>query len=130
MLEEDLLLRFSRDAQTKEFLLSGAGQQHVEVAVSKLKRRFNVEDTLKAPKIPYRETVRAKADAQGRFKRQTGGHGQYGDCKIKMEPLPRDTGFEFVNDIFGGPNPDDHIPPARKGLAVAAAAASPAGRPT
>src|SRR2546425_136678 len=77
MLEEDLLLRFSRDAQTKEFLLSGAGQQHVEVAVSKLKRRFNVQGTLKEPKIPYRETVRAQADAQGRVKRQTRGHRPY-----------------------------------------------------
>jgi elongation factor G len=129
MLEEDLLLRFSRDAQTKEFLLSGAGQQHVEVAVSKLKRRFNVEVTLKAPKIPYRETVRAKADAQGRFKRQTGGHGQYGDCKIKMEPLPRDTGFEFVNDIFGGSIPKNYIPSVEKGIIEAASKGYLAGYP-
>ena len=102
MLEEDQLLRFSRDAQTKEFLISGSGQQHLEVAVSKLKRRFNLEVTLKAPKVPYRETIRGKADAQGKHKKQTGGHGQYGDCKIKLEPLARGAGFEFVNDIFGG----------------------------
>ena len=127
MLEEDLLLRFSRDAQTKEFLLSGAGQQHVEVAVSKLKRRFNVEVTLKAPKVPYRETIRAKADAQGKHKKQTGGHGQYGDCKIKMEPLVRGSGFEFVNDIFGGAIPKNFIPAVEKGIIEAAATRLPGG---
>ncbi len=129
MLEEDPLLRFSRDAQTKEFLLSGSGQQHVEVAVSKLKRRFNVEVTLKAPKVPYRETIRAKADAQGRHKRQTGGHGQYGDCKIKMEPLARGTGFEFVNDIFGGAIPRNYIPAVEKGIVEAASKGYLAGFP-
>jgi elongation factor G len=129
MLEEDLLLRFSRDAQTKEFLLSGAGQQHVEVAVAKLKRRFNVEVTLKAPKVPYRETIRAKADAQGKFKRQTGGHGQYGDCRIKMEPLARSTGFEFVNDIFGGAIPKNYIPAVEKGIVEAASKGYLAGYP-
>ena len=121
MLEEDLLLRFSRDPQTKEFLLSGAGQQHVEVAVSKLKRRFNIEVSLKAPKIPYRETIRAKADAQGKHKKQTGGHGQYGDCWIKLEPLPHGGGFEFVNDIFGGAIPRNFIPAVEKGIVEAAA---------
>lgn len=129
MLEEDLLLRFSRDPQTKEFLLSGAGQQHVEVAVSKLKRRFNVEVTLKAPKIPYRETIRGKAEAQGKHKKQTGGHGQYGDCKIKMEPLPRGAGFEFVNDIFGGAIPKNFIPAVEKGIIEAASKGYLAGYP-
>jgi elongation factor G len=129
MLEEDLLLRFSRDAQTKEFLLSGSGQQHVEVSVAKLKRRFNVEVTLKAPKVPYRETIRAKADAQGKFKRQTGGHGQYGDCKIKMEPLARGSGFEFVNDIFGGAIPKNYIPAVEKGIIEAAGKGYMAGYP-
>jgi elongation factor G len=129
MLEEDLLLRFSRDAQTNEFLLSGSGQQHVEVAVSKLKRRFNVEVTLKAPKIPYRETIRAKAEAQGKFKRQTGGHGQYGDCWIKMEPLQRGAGFEFVNDIFGGAIPRNFIPAVEKGIIEAAHKGYLAGYP-
>jgi elongation factor G len=129
MLEEDLLLRFSRDPQTKEFLISGSGQQHVEVAVSKLKRRFNVEVTLKAPKIPYRETIRANADAQGKFKRQTGGHGQYGDCWIKLEPLPRGAGFEFVNDIFGGAIPRNYIPAVEKGIIEAAAKGYMAGYP-
>jgi elongation factor G len=129
MLEEDLLLRFSRDPQTKEFLLSGAAQQHVEVGVAKLKRRFNVEVTLKAPKVPYRETVRGKADAQGKYKRQTGGHGQYGDCKIKMEPLARGAGFEFVNDIFGGAIPRNYIPAVEKGIVEAAAKGFLAGYP-
>jgi elongation factor G len=129
MLEEDLLLRFSRDPQTKEFLLSGAGQQHVEVAVSKLKRRFNIDVTLKAPKIPYRETIRAKAEAQGRHKKQTGGHGQYGDCWIKMEPLARGAGFEFVNDIFGGAIPRNFIPAVEKGIVEAAARGYLAGYP-
>ena len=129
MLEEDLLLRFSRDPQTKEFLVSGSGQQHVEVAVSKLKRRFNVEVTLKAPKVPYRETIRAKADAQGRHKKQTGGHGQYGDCKIKMEPMARGAGFEFVNDIFGGAIPKNFIPAVEKGIVATAERGYLAGYP-
>jgi len=129
MLEEDLLLRFSRDPQTKEFLVSGSGQQHVEVAVSKLKRRFNIEVTLKAPKIPYRETIRAKADAQGKHKKQTGGHGQYGDCKIKVEPLGRGGGFEFVNDIFGGAIPKNFIPAVEKVIVEAASKGYLAGYP-
>ncbi|MGA2630203.1 MAG: elongation factor G [Terriglobia bacterium] len=129
ILEEDLMLRFGRDAQTKEFLLSGAGQQHVEVAVSKLKRRFNIEVTLKAPKIPYRETIRAKAEAQGKHKKQTGGHGQYGDCWIKMEPLARGAGFEFVNDIFGGAIPRNFIPAVEKGIVEAATRGYLAGCP-
>jgi elongation factor G len=129
MLEEDLLLRFSRDPQTKEFLLSGAGQQHVEVAVSKLKRRFNIDVTLKAPKIPYRETIRGKAEAQGKHKKQTGGHGQYGDCWIKVEPLVRGAGFEFVNDIFGGAIPRNFIPAVEKGIVEAASKGYLAGYP-
>jgi elongation factor G len=129
MLEEDLLLRFSRDPQTKEFLLSGAGQQHVEVAVSKLKRRFNIDVTLKAPKIPYRETIRARAEAQGKHKKQTGGHGQYGDCWIKVEPLVRGAGFEFVNDIFGGAIPRNYVPAVEKGIVEAASKGYLAGYP-
>lgn len=129
ILEEDLMLRFSRDAQTKEFLLSGAGQQHVEVAVSKLKRRFNLDVILKAPKIPYRETIRAKAEAQGKHKKQTGGHGQYGDCWIRMEPLARGAGFEFVNDIFGGAIPRNFIPAVEKGIVEAASKGFLAGYP-
>ena len=115
LMEEDAMLRFFRDPQTKEFLIAGTGQQHIEVVVAKLKKRYHTEVILKAPKVPYRETIRGKADVQGRHKKQTGGHGQYGDCKIKMEPLPRGGEFEFVNDIFGGAIPKNYIPADRKG---------------
>jgi elongation factor G len=116
ILEEDQSLRFFRDPQTKEFLLGGSGQQHVEVIVSRLKKRYGVDVALKAPKIPYRETIRGKADVQGRHKKQTGGHGQFGDCWIRMEPLPRGAQFEFVNEIFGGSIPKNYIPAVEKGI--------------
>ena len=116
ILEEDLALRFGRDPQTKEFLLSGAGQQHIEVVVAKLRKRYHVELTLKPPKVPYRETIRGKADAEGKHKKQTGGHGQFGVCRIKMEPLPRGAGIEFVDDIFGGAIPKNWIPSVEKGV--------------
>jgi elongation factor G len=128
LMEEDAMLRFFRDAQTKEFLIAGTGQQHIEVAVSKLKKRYHAEVVLKAPKVPYRETIRGKADVQGRHKKQTGGHGQYGDCKIRMEPL-RDGEFEFVNDIFGGAIPKNYIPAVEKGIKDAAARGYLAGYP-
>jgi elongation factor G len=129
MMEEDAMLRFFRDAQTKEFLIAGTGQQHIEVVVSKMKKRYHTEVVLKAPKVPYRETIRGKADVQGRHKKQTGGHGQYGDCKIKMEPLPRGGEFEFVNDIFGGSIPKNFIPAVEKGIKDAAARGYLAGFP-
>jgi elongation factor G len=129
ILEEDPSLRFYRDPQTKEFLLAGSGQQHVEVIVSRLRRRYNVDVTLKAPKIPYRETIRGTADVQGRHKKQTGGHGQFGDCWIKMEPLPRGEKFEFVNDIFGGSIPKNFIPAVEKGIVEAAEKGYLAGYP-
>jgi elongation factor G len=129
LMEEDSMLRFFRDPQTKEFLIAGTGQQHIEVTVSKLKKRYHTEVVLKAPKVPYRETIRGKADVQGRHKKQTGGHGQYGDCKIKMEPLPRGGNFEFVNDIFGGAIPKNYIPAVEKGIVEAAARGYLAGYP-
>ncbi|HEY1213639.1 MAG TPA: elongation factor G [Bryobacteraceae bacterium] len=129
LMEEDLLIRFFRDPQTNEFLLAGSGQPHIEAIVSKLKRRYHTEVTLKAPKVPYRETIRGRADAQGRHKKQTGGHGQFGDCKIKMEPLTRGAGFEFVNDIFGGSIPRQFVPAVEKGILESAARGYLAGYP-
>jgi elongation factor G len=129
ILEEDRSLRFYRDSLTKEFLLAGTGQQHVEVVVSRLKRRYSVEVELHAPKIPYRETVRGTASVQGRHKKQTGGHGQFGDCWIRIEPLPRGERFQFVNDIFGGSIPRQYIPAVEKGVVEAAEQGFVAGYP-
>jgi elongation factor G len=129
LMEEDVLVRFFRDPQTNEFLIAGAGKPHIEVIVSKLRRRYHTEVTLKAPKVPYRETIRARADAHGRHKKQTGGHGQYGDCKIRIEPLERGAGFEFVNDIFGGSIPRQFIPAVEKGIQESAARGHLAGYP-
>jgi len=129
ILEEDLALRFSRDPQTKEFLLAGSGHQHIEVVVAKLRKRFKVDVTLKPPKVPYRETIRAKADAEGKHKKQTGGHGQFGVCRVRMEPMPRGTGFEFVDDIFGGAIPKNFIPSVEKGIRAAAERGYLAGYP-
>jgi len=129
VLEEDPSLHFYRDPQTKEFLLAGNGEQHLEVIVSRLRKRYHVEVELKAPKIPYRETVRGKADVHGRHKKQTGGHGQFGDCKIRMEPLERGQQFEFVNSIFGGAIPKTYIPAVEKGILEAAEEGYLAGYP-
>jgi elongation factor G len=114
--EEDPSIHYSRDPQTKELLLSGQGQLHIEVTVAKLKRRFGVDVNLKPPRIPYRETIKASTEAHGRHKKQTGGHGQFGDCKIRVEPLARGSDFEFVDDIFGGSIPRQFIPAVEKGI--------------
>ena len=113
--EEDPSISYTRDPQTHELLLAGQGQLHIEVTVAKLKRRFGVEVNLKPPRIPYRETITVATEAHGRHKKQTGGHGQFGDCKIKVEPLPRGSDFEFVDDIFGGSIPRQYVPGGRKG---------------
>jgi elongation factor G len=114
--EEDPSIKYMRDPQTNELLLAGQGQLHIEVTVAKLKRRFGVEVNLKPPRIPYRETITAATEAHGRHKKQTGGHGQFGDCKIRVEPLPRGSDFEFVDDIFGGAIPRQYVPAVEKGI--------------
>jgi elongation factor G len=114
--EEDPAIRYARDQQTTELLLSGQGQLHIEVTVAKLKRRFGVEVNLKPPRIPYRETITASTEAHGRHKKQTGGHGQFGDCKIRVEPLPRGSDFQFEDDIFGGSIPRQFVPAVEKGI--------------
>ncbi len=129
IMEEDLALRFSRDPQTKEFLLAGSGQQHIEVVVAKLHKRYHVDLTLKPPKVPYRETIRGKADAEGKHKKQSGGHGQFGVCRVKFEPIERGKGIEFVDDIFGGAIPKNWIPSVEKGIRDAAARGYLAGFP-
>lgn len=129
LMEEDLLLRFYRDPLTNEFLVAGAGQLHIEAVVSRLKRRFHTEVTLRSPKVPYRETIRAKAAGHGRHKKQTGGHGQFGDCKLRLEPLSRGSGFEFVDDIFGGAIPRQFVPAVEKGVQESAARGYLAGYP-
>src|SRR3984957_11802192 len=129
IMEEDPMGRFFCDPQTNEFLVAGAGQQHIEAVVAKLKRRYHTDVTLKAPKIPYLETVRGRAEAQGRYKKQTGGHGQYGDCKIRMEALPRGGGVVFANDIFGGAIPRQYVPAVEKGIRESAARGFLAGYP-
>ncbi len=116
LIEEDPSLHFQRDDETKEFHLSGASQLHVEVAVARLKRRYGVEVILHPPKVPYRETIKGKAEAHGRHKKQSGGHGQFADCRIRVEPLPRGADFEFVDDIYGGSIPRNFIPAVEKGI--------------
>ena len=129
ILEEDPALHFTRDAQTKEFLLSGSGQLHVETVVEKLKKRYTVEVTLHPPKVPYKETITARAEVQGRHKKQTGGRGQFGDCKVIFEPMPRGGGFVFEDKIFGGAVPQQFRPAIEKGIIEAAASGAIAGYP-
>jgi elongation factor G len=129
LMEDDPMVRFYRDPQTNEFLVAGAGQPHIEALVSKLAKRYHTNVVLKAPKVPYRETIRGKAEAQGRHKKQTGGHGQFGDCKLRIEPLQRGTGFEFANEIFGGAIPRQYVPAVEKGVRESAARGFLAGYP-
>ena len=105
-----------RDPQTSEIILSGTGQLHIEVTVEKLKRKFNVDVDLHSPKVPYKEAIKGRAEAQGKYKRQSGGRGQYGDCWLRVEPLPRGKGFEFVDAVVGGAIPRQFIPSVEKGV--------------
>ena len=116
LLEEDPSLKLDRISETKEIILSGLGQIHIETAVEKLRRKFNVEVVLNTPKVPYRETIKKKVRVQGKHKKQTGGHGQFGDCWIQLEPLARGKGFEFVDAIVGGVIPKTYIPAVEKGV--------------
>ncbi|MBI3949886.1 MAG: elongation factor G [Acidobacteria bacterium] len=129
LLEEDPALKLERDPQTKEFLLSGTGQAHIEVTVGRLRKRYGVEVTLKTPKVPYRETIRRRVEARGRHKKQTGGRGQFGDCTCVFEPMPRGAGFEFVDKIFGGVIPQQLRPAVEKGVVEGAQNGPVAGYP-
>src|SRR4028118_959066 len=129
ILEEDPSLHFDRDAQTKEFILSGSGQLHIETIVDKLKNRYHVEVALHPPKVPYKETITQPVEVQGRHKKQSGGRGQFGDCKCIFEPLERGAGFEFVDKIFGGAIPQNFRPAIEKGIVEAAQSGAVAGYP-
>lgn len=121
LLDEDITLKLGRDEETGDILLSGMGQLHIELSVEKAKRRFKIEIVLKTPKVPYRETVRGKCQVQGRHKKQSGGRGQFGDCWIEMEGLPRGSGYQFEDAIVGGVIPRQYIPAIDKGIQEAAA---------
>ena len=129
LIEEDPTLRAGRDPQTGEYLFSGTGQLHVEIAVARLKARYKVEVILHPPKVPYRETIRRAADGHGRHKKQTGGRGQFADCRIRIEPLPRGGEFEFLDEIFGGAIPHNFRPAVQKGIVEAAERGYLAGFP-
>ncbi|MBQ4567276.1 MAG: elongation factor G [Desulfovibrio sp.] len=121
LLDEDITLKLGRDEETGDILLSGMGQLHIELSVEKAKRRFKIDIVLKTPKVPYRETVRGKCQVQGRHKKQSGGRGQFGDCWIEMEGLPRGSGYVFEDAIVGGVIPRQYIPAIDKGVQEAAA---------
>ena len=114
--EEDPTLRYHYDPETKQLLISGVGQLHIEVTLERMKRKFNAEVVLLPPRIPYKETVKGRAQVQGRHKKQTGGRGQFGDCWVEIEPLSRGSGLEFVDKIFGGSIPRNFIPSVEKGV--------------
>jgi elongation factor G len=116
MMEEDPSLEMHRDPQTRELILSGVGQLHIEVVIERLKRKYGAEVELKAPKVPYKETIKGRAKSQGKLKKQSGGRGQYGDTWIEVEPMARGTGFEFVDKVVGGVVPRQYIPAVEKGV--------------
>jgi elongation factor G len=127
--DEDKTFKVSRDNQTKEMIISGLGDLHLSVMVGRLKKRFNVEVELGTPKVSYKETITKSTKIQGKFKRQSGGRGQYGDVWIEIEPMERGKGFEFVDKIFGGAIPNNYIPSVEKGVVKAMAEGAVAGYP-
>jgi len=127
--DEDPTLVFHRDDQTREMILSGLGQVHIEVTVEKMRRKFGLEVNLKTPKVPYKETIKGKTTVQGRYKKQSGGRGQFGDTWLEIEPLPRGGGFEFVDRIVGGVIPGQYRPAVEKGIVEAMAEGVVAGYP-
>ncbi|SPF34831.1 Elongation factor G [Syntrophobacter sp. SbD1] len=129
LMEEDLTLKLDRNDETREMILSGMGEIHIEAIVDKLKRKFGVEVNLKLPRVSYKETIKAKARVQHKYKKQSGGRGQYGDCTIEMEPLPRGEGFHFYDKIVGGVIPRQYIPAVEKGIAEALHEGTLAGYP-
>ncbi|MBO4311899.1 MAG: elongation factor G, partial [Desulfovibrionaceae bacterium] len=129
LLDEDVMLKLSRDAESGEILLSGMGQLHIETSVERARRRYKTDILLKTPKVPYRETVRGKTQVQGRHKKQSGGRGQFGDCWIEMEGLPRGSGYVFEDGIVGGVIPRQYIPAIDKGIQESAARGFIAGYP-
>jgi elongation factor G len=114
--EEDPTFKVVVDPEIKQTIISGQGELHLEVTIDRLKRKYGVEVELDKPRIPYRETIRKKVEVQGKYKKQTGGRGQFGDCYLRLEPLPRGTGFEFVNEVVGGVIPSKFIPSVEKGV--------------
>lgn len=127
--EEDPSIKVVVDPDIKQTIISGQGELHLEVIIDRLKRKYGVEVELEKPRIPYRETFRRKVEVQGKYKKQTGGRGQYGDCWLKLEPLPRGSGFEFVNAIVGGVIPSKYIPSVEKGVQEALQVAGMSGSP-
>ena len=129
LIEEDPLISYTRTQDTKELLLSGMGQAHLEIAVERLKRKYEVDVIIQPPKVPYKETIKKPSKAQGKYKRQSGGRGQYGDCWLELKPLPRGKGFEFTETIFGGAIPKNYIPSIQKGVEEAMQEGPLAGYP-
>ena len=129
LMEEDPTLHVGRDSQTRELLVSGLGEQHLEVVVDRLRRKFGCDVEMKTPRVAYKETIHASTKVQGRFKRQSGGRGQYGDCWLELDPLPRSSGFEFVDKIVGGVIPRNYIPSVEKGVQEAMERGPLAGYP-
>jgi len=129
ILEEDTGLKLERNEETKQTILSGRGLVHIEVTAEKIQRKFNVGMNIETPKVPYRETFKKKVRVQGKHKKQSGGHGQYGDCWIVLEPLPTGSGFEFVDKIVGGVIPKNYIPAVEAGIREASQTGILAGFP-